>query len=166
MAEDNQSTNSPTQPTVLYEWTALEFNRSNKRPVTWYWAVGGVWVLLAGYTVWMQQWIRLAVLLLLAVLIWLVSRMKPKEFRHTLTNSAIIVGGREYVYNQFSSFGVVNSQEGFKVIVSPNRALGPGLTLQVGGGDVERIRAILSQYLPEEEKTEDIVDKANRWFKF
>ncbi|MCB1188719.1 hypothetical protein KDL29_16290, partial [bacterium] len=90
----------------------------------------------------------------------------PKEFRHTLTNSAIIVGGREYVYNQFSSFGVVNSQEGFKVIVSPNRALGPGLTLQVGGGDVERIRAILSQYLPEEEKTEDIVDKANRWFKF
>lgn len=146
---------------VLYRWTALEFSRAEKRPV-WYLAAVAVAMILTVYAVYSRDWLRLAVLVMGAVTLFLVLRSKPQEFEHALTPEGIGVGRRSYKYSDFASFAVIDAPDGTKLRLLPKRRLGPALSLQLGGADVEKIRAILLEYLEEQDGEEDLLDRMNR----
>ena len=151
--------------TILYSWTALEFGRTDRRPAWYLWAIL-IATALGAYLVYRQDWLRLAVLVMVAITTGLTLRMRPREFEHRLTDQGVGVGKKFYPYKDFSGFAILISPEGAKLVLSPVRKLGPALSLQLGGADVEKIRAVLSEYLEEKEMDEDLLDRMNRALKF
>jgi hypothetical protein len=150
---------------ILYAWQALEFSRTNNRSSGWYIAVGVAWLALVAYGVYIQDWLRTAVAVLLGVVVWLVVKMKPREFKHEITGAGFKVAGKLYPFSRFRAFGILKTPEGYRLIVVPAQRLGQGLSLQLGGADVEIVRTTVVRFLPEEEQQEDLVDRMNRLFR-
>ena len=151
----------PDKAEILYEWTALEFGRT-KRGSRWYLAVAAAALLLGAYAVYTRDWLRWAALAMVRVVVGLVLRAGPREFRHALTPAGVWVGKKLYAYGDFSSFAIVESPDGGSLTLVPKRRLGLVISLQLGGADVERIRAVLSEYLEESDGSEDLLDRMNR----
>lgn len=162
--EENNNTNPVANR--LYSWEALEFGETRDRTAGWYWGVGVLLVAFVAYSVYQGEWLRVAVAVMIAVVLFLMLRMKPRAFSHALTEEGVLVGEKLYPYGKYKAFGVVMGMEGSKLVVIPSQRLSPGLSLQLGGADVEQIRAIMTRFLPEQEMEEDVVDKMNRWFRF
>lgn len=161
--EEEKSTDTTSSDKVIYSWQALEFNRPVTKKPVWYLVLGVLWLALLAYTFYTQQWLRVVVVAVLGVVVWLMSRMQPREFAHAITEDGLLVGGNKYSFNKYRSFAVVKSSGGERLLLIPKQQLAQGLALQLGGADVERIRTIMAVILPEEDREEDVVDRMNRW---
>ncbi len=147
-----------------YRWKAYEFKVSS-RPPLWYWAMGAGLLAFMGYAFYTEQWLRLAVGGMLAIVVFLVARMQPREFDHSISDLGVRVGQQFYPYGNFKSFAVVPSEDGPKLVFETKQGYKANLTLQLGSADVEKVRALLKPELPEVEKDEDPVDRMNRMLK-
>lgn len=161
-----QNNNAQSVVNELYRWEALEFGESSERTPSWYLGVGFVLLAFVAYSIYQGEWIRVGVAVMIAVVLVLMLRMKPRTFSHALTEEGMLVGGKVYSYGKYKAFGIVRGMEGSRMVVIPTQRLSPGLSLQLGGADVEKIRAIMTRFLPEQEMDEDVVDRMNRWFRF
>lgn len=161
--EEEKISEGPEEAEVLYSWQALEFSRPRAKAPGWYLVVGIIWLAMLAYTVYSQQWLRLVVVAVLGVVVWLVAKMQPREFRHAISAKGLIVGGKNYSFRNYRAYALVKGAEGNRLLLLPRQQLGQGLALQLGGADVERIRTIMAEVLPEEERGEDVVDRMNQW---
>lgn len=166
--EENQmeSAETSSQPTVVYSWRALEFSREQNKPLAWYGLVVLFWIGFVAYSIWTRNWIQTGLAVMLGLVVLLLSPVQPREFEHELTESGFRVGGKSYPYERYKSFAIIKSESGDKLLVVPKQRLGQGLSLQLGGADVERVRAFMINLMPEETREEDLVDRMNRWLKF
>lgn len=149
---------------VLYEWSAPEFSGSGATG----WSGWALLVLLiaAGWTVWVQQWVTLAVVVMVGVMVYLLRKSQPRVFQHQITETGVYVGERLYAYGKLKSFWIVLGGDVRIVNLLPNKKFGLSLTLQLGDADVERVRETLMKFLPEDaSRGEDTVDKVGRFFK-
>ena len=77
-----------------------------------------------------------------------------------------VVRERFWPYGSLRAFWISRSEEGNVLHFLPNRKYALVLTLQLGKADVEKVRAILSDRLVEEEdRGEDMVDRIGRFFR-
>jgi hypothetical protein len=150
---------------ALYEWQAGEFTTNEVGSFGW-WGVGGFLVLAAAWTIWMKQWMGLAVVIMIGVMVWLVRGMKPRKFDHQLTEVGVKVGSRVYPYNTLKSFWIVLDTNVRTVNLLPDKKFGFLLTLQLGDANVDKVRETLAKFLPEDaSRGEDTVDKIGRFFR-
>jgi len=148
---------------VLYEWEAPEFGETGRGWNVW---VFVVLLLAAGWMIWTRQWIALAVVGMILAVLYLLKRVQPRKFTHQLTEAGIKVGERIHRYDQLKSFWVVLAGEARVVNLLPKRKWGLMLTLQLGDADVDKVRDILSKFLPEDaSRGEDTIDRIGRFFK-
>ncbi|MFH0905382.1 MAG: hypothetical protein V1826_01530 [bacterium] len=150
---------------VLYTWQAKEF-ATTKRPLGWYAIAGLILIGVLAYAIYTRQWMTGAVVLMLAVLIYLSQRMVPRIFDHQLTSLGVVVGERFYSYTNFKSFWVVLDSNAPVANLLPNRRVGLLLTLQLGGADIEKVRSILAEHVAEDAgRGEDVIDKIGKALK-
>ena len=152
--------------TVRYEWTALEFPRVERTRV-WYLVAGLVGLGLLAYTIYTRQWAGTAVVLMISVVVYLMGRVTPRTFIHRLTSRGVEVGDKFYPYTQLRAFWVVNTPSSRTLNLISAKKFSLLLTLQLEGADVEKVREVLLEFLPEEPgRGEDVIDRVGRFFRF
>jgi len=150
---------------ILYSWRAKEFS-SNRRSTTWYVVAGIVFLIAIAYTIYIRQWIGLGVIVMVGVLIYLAQNMAPRVFDHKITSQGISIGDKLYPYANLRSFWIVASTDNPTLNLISSKKLSLLLTLQLGSADVEKVRKILGDFLPEDiNRGEDTVDKISKFLK-
>lgn len=151
---------------VRYEWTAPEFARAQRSGV-WYMVTGGIWLILLAYTLYTGQWVGVAVVIMIGIVLYLLGRVAPRNFIHRLATAGIGVGEKFYPYGQLRSFWIANTPSGQTLNLVSSKKFSLAITLQLVGADVEKVRDILLEFLPEESgRGEDTVDRIGRFLKF
>ena len=150
---------------VRYEWMAPEFARTERAPL-WYIVVGVAWLGGMIYTGLTSQWVGLGVVAMVGLVLYLSGRMLPRTFAHQLTDKGVVVAGQFHAYGQLRSFWIAQGGQGPALNLSSAKKLSFLLTLQLGTADIEKVRTVLLEFLPEEAgRGEDVVDKIGRFFK-
>lgn len=142
--------------TELLSWEA-PIVRHHERSKRWY-AVGGVTVLLlAVYGILTGAWTFSIVILLIGGVGFLLRGERPPEKHVAITASGITYGENFTRYGDLQSFGLLQTPGHLELhFTKKNR--GKGICIQAGMQDPVRLREVVSQFLPEEEKTENVLD--------
>ncbi|MDD5606043.1 MAG: hypothetical protein PHR51_01820 [Patescibacteria group bacterium] len=151
----------------LFSWQAGEF-RAATRGVWWHVTVWALAILAVVYSVYIQSWFFIGVVVMIVVALYVLGRAEPRVFTHSITDSGILVGERFYSYDSLKSFWIVNDKiAGVTLNVMTAKRFDLLLTLQIQESDVEKVRQILSKFLPEDAgRGEDTIDKIGRFLKF
>ncbi len=160
----NEITMTQENEKILYEWSAPEF--SGGGTTGWSGWVFLILIVAAGWTIWTRQWVTLAVVMMIGLIVYLLRKASPRVFQHKIAESGVYVGEKLYPYGKLKSFWIVLGGDVRAVNLLPNKKFGLLLTLQLGDADVEMVRETLKKFLPEEaSRGEDTVDKVGRFFK-
>ena len=150
----------------LFSWDANEF-QAPSRSFLWYVVVWGVAVLAIAYAIYVQNWFLIGLVAMIVFSLHVLGRISPRKFTHIVTDKGVKVGDKLYSYDSLKSFWMVESGGEHTLNLITARKFDLLLTLQIDGGDVEKVRQILAEFLPEEEdRGEDTIDKITRFFKF
>lgn len=153
--------------TILLSWEADEF-QSHERGLWWHVIVLGLAVLAIIYAIYIRNWIFIGLIVMVVVALYVIGNVAPRKFIHTITDKGVEVGDKFYNYDELKSFWLVSEEKAatvLNIITAQKYTL--LLTLQLEKSNVEQIRKILSEYLPEEsDRGEDRVDKIGRFLKF
>jgi hypothetical protein len=148
------------------EWEAEEFE-TNQHDLSWYAMRGGLLLLIGIYLIYIKNWILLATVLMLGVVLFLTGRLKPKMLRCLADKNGITIGTKAFAYDQLKTFWFTNINGIIKLYLISTFKFMPVISLRINDGVLaSKIRSILSQFLPEsKDRGEDLVDKVNRFLK-
>lgn len=84
---------------------------------------------------------------------------KPRILGYAVDAHGIVVGDKEYVYDDFQSFALIKEDSIESILLTPQKRWSPALTLYFDPNDGQKIFAVLSTYLPMEDRQKDNIDK-------
>lgn len=166
-AVENQGTlNMTTQPNTV-EWQASEFIEHQKSS-QWFVAFG-IGTLVMGVLVFFitQHSIFSTVVVVLAAITFaMYAHQKPRTLKYRLGASSITIGDKQYKYDDFRTFSVM--QEGMlqSIVLQPLKRFMPPLTLYFANEDGEKIFDVLAKHIPHEERRPDPIDNLMRRIRF
>lgn len=161
-AQDKQE-NVPEE--IIFSWQAPEFVYTQK-PVMWFVGIMSFFVLLAGLGVFLSQWIGSALSIVMgsALLVW--ANRKPKIFTYSITNYGVIVGDKNYKYDDFRAFYEYMDYNQRTIDLVPAKRFGTLVSLPLATPEADDIEKVISQMAPKVEHNEDIADKIFRRLRF
>lgn len=147
----------------LFEWRAPEFSYS-KKSASWY--VSAVVVLvvaivLAGLS---GQWILAVVFLLLGLVIFQLTRVKPKVLDYAVTDVGIGIGDKFYTYDRLKLFWILEENQTLNIETVEKFA--PNLVIPMPVGRAKELRLALQDLIPEKVKVLGVFGKILMWIRF
>jgi len=119
--------------------------------------LGGV-ILAGGIYILVDILSAIVVLMLLGGLLFY-SRLKPKVLRYGVSEEGILVGDRSYDYSEFRSFSF-NEEDGINsIFLVPMQRFMVPITMYVAPDNQDQIAEVLSQHLPNEQRSPDFMDR-------
>ena len=139
-------------------WEAEEYIVRDK--TTW-WYVGlvAVGLVLAGISVLLQWWSFLIVVVLSVVALMIYAMRPPRMLHYSLTNKGLSEGDKFYDYNDFKSFGLLQEDGHFSIVLTPRKRFSARVTVYFPGAQGEKIVDAFGARLPMEEVKLDLLDK-------
>ena len=175
MDSSTQEVFTPTPPPLsdqmqddpqVISWTASEYMQHHRNP-SWY-----VLVLLSilalgatGYVLTEDLITPISIAVLGALLI-VVAAKKPRTLTYEISGHGIVVGTRNYAYQEFQSFSVADEGQFESIRLMPQRRWAPEISLYFLPQDGQKIFDILSTYLPLETHRSDPMESFLRKIKF
>ncbi len=148
-----------------YSWHASEYIFHSK-PVTWYLALWVIVLVVCGGLVFLQQWLSIAVIVVMALAISVYTRKEPRELQYMLDSHGVTVDGKLIAYNLFHSFSVAQEMSWHEIDLEPTKRFVPRLTLICATADAGQIEQILAAHLPRQDRLPDWVERASRRLRF
>ena len=141
------------------QWQASEYLHHQKS-IGWYALVTFVLFLvgIAAYLVTHDYFGPFAVVILGALLLVAAGR-KPRLVDYLVDQQGIVIGNKEYAYDEFQSFAVVREDAVESILLTPLKKLMPSMSLYFGPNESQRIFNVLSTYLPLEDRKKDPIDR-------
>lgn len=127
------------------------------------WLIAAV---LCGILGFLQQWLSIAVVVVMAIAIMVYTRKHPRTLQYTLNADGIIIERKELPYTNFRSFSILQDMAWYSIDLEPAKRLVPRLTLICENDDVEKIEQILSSHLPRVDRELDFIERASRYLRF
>lgn len=145
----------------IVNWEAEEYLQRDKR-AGWY--VGFVVVVLAlvALSVFLQWWSFTALIVLSAVALLIYSVRPPRKLHYSLSSKGISEGNKLYNYEDFKSFGVLQDEENYAIVLTPVKRFSPRVTVYFPKENGEAIVDAFGARLPMEEVKLDMLDKIVR----
>lgn len=130
------------------------------RSKKWFANIGLMVLILAVLLLFMREFLLIGVLIALAFVIYVLATVPPDEIENKITDQGVITGGHEYLWSELVDFWF--SQKYGEAILNIDLKFGfPGrLTLLFNSEQQDKIKQILSRYLPFRE-----IPKTNWWEK-
>ena len=148
----------PQGPEGSITWTASEFVAHKKGPL-WYLVVILAAVLLSGLIFLLtKDKVSSSAIIVVAVVLIFFGAKRPRELDYRIDKDGLHIGGRDYVYDQFRSFSIVQKGAFSSLIFYPLKRFSLLTTAYYNPLDEKKILAIVSSYLPLEEKSRDLID--------
>lgn len=148
-----------------YTWDASEYIYHEK-PSFYY---VGLWVataLIAAVLAFFQQWLSIAVVVVMALAVMVYSRKQPRTLSYQLDSSGVTIHGNTQPYAEFHSYSVMQDTAWYSVDLEPNKRFIPRLTLICENDDIETINQILGQHLPRVDRNPDWIESLTRYLRF
>jgi hypothetical protein len=146
-------------------WDASEYiHRSKDFP--WIAGFAGIVVVILGISIFFQQWILVALVVIMAITMGVFAFRPPKVKHYTLSHQGLRIDDRMYHISDFRSFGVLAEDAFYSIVLIPIKRFMPAVTVYFAQEDGERIVDILSSHLPLEDLQPDPIDAIMRRLHF
>jgi len=150
---------------AVFSWSAPEFI-TYKRDINWYLKIVLFAVIIAGLLAWQEIWTGVALVIVAAILLILLSQSHPKVVKCALYYDGVVVDDKVFRFDQFKSFWIIPGELPKAKLQYTGKMAGQ-VTLPIKEVDPEQVRLFLSKHLAEEsDKGEDLTDTINRLIKF
>ena len=151
---------------VHLTWEASEYVMHHK-PSSWYVLFGlGVLALSAILFFLTKDIFSVVVVVLMSIAMLIYAVRQPHTLQYSISDSSIIVGHKEFTYNEFKSFSIMHDGSFYNVTLTPTKRLAAPLSIYFDEQDAEQIMELLSRHLPHVEKELDPIDKISRYLRF
>ena len=142
----------------LISWEAQEYIQRSKN-TGWYIALILVGVALSVLSIFLQWW-TFVVLIIVSIIALIVNNLRPPRMVHySLTDKGIKIGSKTYEYSLFKSFGVMNENRHFSIILIPRKRFAPRTTVYFPENQGEKIVDVFGARLPMKQVEPDALDK-------
>lgn len=148
-----------------FQWQASEFVQHHKG-LGWYALFGVVFVILIVVAVVTQQWLSIAVLMVMAAAVAVYAHKPPRVLLYQLDESGVTIEARHYPYEQFRSFAVLQDEAWHAIDLEPTQRFMPRLTVIFDSEDLQGIVDHLSIHLPRADRQPDLVERLTRYLRF
>lgn len=148
----------------IVNWDAEEYVRAEKG-AGWYVALVIVVVGLVALSIWMKYWSFAVLIVLSAIALVIYSIRPPKTIHYSLTTKGLSEGGKLYSYEEFKSFGVIQTEKHTAVQLVPRKRFGARVTIYFPREKGEAIVDALGSRLLMKETKMDFMDKIVEWLK-
>ncbi len=146
--------------TKLIEWTIPEYEQREKSP-DWYWGVGIIGVAGVVLSAVFGNFLLAVLILISVVLLITFSGKDPEIVNVEISEQGIQVQNKLFPYHNVKSFWILDRGEGIsKLVLNVERMINPILSLPIHPEiPLEGLRAIMLEFVTEEETDEPIGDK-------
>jgi hypothetical protein len=164
--KDSEKTEAPKVPEeVLFQWQAPEFAYTSK-PFGWYLGIFAVFAGLIGLAIWLQQWVSIVLLAVMAIAISVWANRKPKVLIYKITNYGVNVESKKYLFDDFRAFYEYSDYNQPTIDLVPVKRFGTLVSLPLATPDAEEVKQTIAHMVPKIEHHEDIADKLFRRMRF
>lgn len=139
-------------------WEAEEYIVRDKTK-WWYVGLVAVGLVLSGIAIWIQSWTFLAVVVLSVVALVVYALRPPRILKYALNNKGLVEDTREYNFDQFKAFGILNENNHYAIVLTPRKRFSPRLTVYFPAAQGEEIVDAFGARLPMETVQLDMLDK-------
>ncbi|TAK89077.1 hypothetical protein EPO04_03175 [Patescibacteria group bacterium] len=148
-----------------YTWEASEYIYHQK-PAFWYLGLWLATAIIAAVLGFFQQWLSIAVVVVMALAVMIYSRKQPRTLSYQLDASGVNIHGNITAYSSFHSYSVMQDTGWYSVDLEPIKRFVPRLTLICENDDIQTIDQILSQHLPRVDRDPDWIESLTRYLRF
>jgi hypothetical protein len=147
------------EPTSL-SWTASEFIQHDKSAI-WYLSLAGLTVAFAllAYFLLNKDIFSLVVILMLGFVFGVSAARKPRILKYTVDDHGLLIDAKEYDYEGFRSFSVIDEGPIFMLVLMPVQRFSPILTIYVPEDTIDAVVDTVGAYLPVVQHQPSLVDK-------
>ena len=111
----------------------------------------------------MQQW-KFLLLIIVAVIALLTYTMRsPRLLHYSLSDKGLSEGNNLYLFNDFRSFGILNENNHYSIILMPRKRFGARVVVYFPEAEGEQIVDVFGSKLPMEPVKLDLLDKLVRF---
>lgn len=147
-------------------WVAPEYIHQTKNK-WWYISIALIGIVLAGIFFWLKRYEAIAIAILAPVVLMLMTREKNREIKYTVAREGIGLNDQFYPFDNFRSFWVVTTPPTPKLYLETTKKLSPHLTIFLMRVNIDKVRDLLKEHLPEQEGNKEILhDQIARIFRF
>ncbi len=141
-------------------WEASEYIHHQKS-MAWYLALTGATLLLAAilYLILRDVW-SLVVMAVMYAAITVYARREPQVLKYSVGAEGIMIGEKHFTYDQFKSFSVMQETGVPSISLDPTQRFMPAVSIYFAPEDGDKIVNELAKFLPHEQKTSSVVDRA------
>jgi len=149
-----------------YTWQAPEYEHHEKGAL-WFLGFGLVITIVMLYAFIVGNWLLMAVLALLVVVIFKLAKRPPHVLNHIINNHGVYVGHRFLPYANLKTFWITRGNHHISHLnLEGTKRILPHFKFQLGSADEYKIKEILVAHLPEApERREDFADRLARFLK-
>jgi hypothetical protein len=148
-------------------WDAPEFIEYKKNKS---WHIGFILIsaALLIFAFYSQSPITIIAFVLLIIVSYIFSNQKPRQARHSITSSGIIIGSVLYPYKNIKTFWILYDPPNVKTLNFETTAyLSNQVSIELGNQDPILVKFFLSRYLIEDlNRGESLTDTLSRTVKF
>mgnify|MGYP000919709526 CR=1 FL=1 len=162
---DTPSSNTAQQPESI-SWTGSEFMENYKNPM-WFAVLGGV-ILLISAIIYLisKDIISIIFVVVMGILFAVMATRKPRQLQYYIDAQGIWIGQKSYLFTDYKSFSYHHHGAIGYVNLLPLHRLHNELSIYFPPDLENQILNILSEYLPNEQRKEDLMDRFTKLIRF
>jgi hypothetical protein len=150
---------------VAFSWQASEYVHHNKG-MNWYAGLAAGVAVLVGIAALTRQWIDIVLFAMVGAALVIYGRKPPRLMTYELTPKGIRIDGKDYMYSEFRSFGVLPDVEWHTIDLEPTQRFSPRITVLFSDDDFKNIVGHLELHLPRVDRKPDLVEQLTRYLRF
>lgn len=156
----------PLQSIPAVEWTASEYI-AHEKGASWYavLSAGGFFLVAFVYVV-TRDILASIVIILACVAIGVYAGRKPAIKKYTLDEKGVQADEKFHLYREFRSFSVVEEGAINSIWLKPLKRFAPIVVMYYSPEDEQKIVDVLANFLPNEERQLDAVDRFSKRIRF
>ena len=163
-AEVEQYSHAPELDVI--EWSASEFI-SHPKGMSWYVRLGiAAAVMTVVIFVITRNLLSALVVAMACMVLGVFAARQPATKRYRLTEDGVFVDDKYFSYANFKSFSVIEEGAIDCIWLRPIRRFFPTIAMYFAPEDEDRIAMMLENFLPEEDRTHDLIDRAVKKIRF
>ena len=143
---------------TLVNWEAREYIEYKKN-TGWYIGLAAITIGLCAVAIFMQQWTFLLLIVVAVVALLTYTLRSPRLLHYSLTDKGLSEGNNLYVFSDFRSFGVLNENNHYSIVLMPKKRFGSRVTVYFPEAEGEQIVDVFGAHLPMEPVRLDLLDR-------
>ena len=149
---------------TIVNWEAREFIEYKKN-AGWYCGLAAVVIALSVLAILWQQWTFLVLIFVATIALLTYTVRPPRMLHYSLSNKGLSEGNNLYTFDEFKSFGVLNENNHYCIVLTPRKRFGMRLRVYFPESEGEQIVDVFGSKLPMEPVKLDVLDRLVRFLR-